>query len=176
MSLVTSSSNLDYLIGGLQMHYGDYDGSMYSEAVYRTALINAIKFLSKRWSAKYYIDGSNNVVRNTAVDFRLAAPPLILPEDEYAIILAATVILRQIKLTSSADSFSNWQTPDLSVSSGSKERVFVKMYEQSLKDLDDYFAKGLAKSLKRFMLIAGSNTYPVSSGEIDLTPGAANNA
>lgn len=173
--LITTPTNLDYLIGSLQMHYGDYDGSQYSESVYRTALVNGVKYLSKKWGAKYYIDEDNNIVRNTSIDFRQNAPPLILPEDEYAIILAATIILRQVKLTSSADSFTSWQTPDLSVSSGSKERVFVKMYEQSIKDLDDYFSKGLAKSIKRFMLLSGSNTYPVASGEIDPTPGAANN-
>lgn len=169
--MITSSTNIDYLITPLQFHYGDYDGSLYSEAVYRTALVNAVRYLSKRWNGKYYIDDDNDIQRDTGVIFDEDAPPIILPEDEYALVLAATVILRTVKLTSSADSFTSWQTPDLSVSSGSKERTFVKMYEQALADLEQYFKRGLGKSRKRFMLMEGTNLYPVSTALPDTTPG-----
>lgn len=151
--MIEEETNLDYLIPGLQLHYGDIDGTLYSEAVYRTALVNGVKYLSRRWNGKYYIDSDNNVARSDTVTFTEESPPVIESNgDEYAIILAATVILRQVALTSSAGSFTNWSTPDLSVSSGSQERAYTTLYKDAVAALDAYFAKGLGTSRKRFML------------------------
>jgi hypothetical protein len=152
MSLITEETNLDYLIGGLQLYYGDIDGTIYSEAVYRTALVNAVKMLSSRRGGKYRIDSDNNVERNSAVNFDEDAPPIVLPEDEYAIILAATVILRGVTMTSSVNSFVNWSTPDLSVSAGGQERTYSTLYKDAVAALDAYFAKNLGRSRKRFLL------------------------
>ncbi len=159
--LITTSNTLDYLITPLMFHFGDYDGSQYSEAVYRTSLINAVRYLSRRWNNKYIINSDNSV-----------QPATIESQDEYAIVLAATVILRSVALTGSSSSFVNWQTPDLSISAGGQERVKTKLYEQAIKDLDDYFSKKLAKSIKRFMMLP-DGTYPIPSNLPDTTPGAA---
>lgn len=157
--MIETVTNLDYLISPLQLQYGDIGGTLYSEAVYRTALVNGVRYLSKKWNGKYYIDSDNNVQRNPDVTFA-ETTPLVEYQDQYAIVLAAVVILRGLRLTSSASSFVNWQTPDLSVSSGSQERAYTKLYEQSIKDLDSYFKLRLGKSLKRF-LYSTDLTYPV---------------
>ncbi len=160
MTIINTETNLDYLLGPLRLHYGDIDGSLYTEAVYRTALISGVKYLSNRWGGKYYIDTNNNITRNTNVSFDTETP-LIEAQDEYAIILAAALILRQVSLTSSASAFVSWSAPDLSISAGGQERVYTKLYENALAELNEYFKKGLGTSRKSFMLIR-NGYYPTT--------------
>ena len=48
-------TNVDYLIQDVRMRLGDFDGTGYSDALIRTSLVNSVRFLSKRWRAKYQI-------------------------------------------------------------------------------------------------------------------------
>lgn len=159
-------SNLDYLIEELQLEMGDIDGTAYSTETYRRALVSAVKMLSKRWNGKYYIDDDSNIQRNSDITFDTTSPPIIEANDEYAIILAGAVILRKVALTSSADSFSNWSTPDLSVSTGSQERALTKLYSDAVQALEDYFRGRLGRSRKRFML-KEDLTYPTFPAVVD---------
>lgn len=158
--MIVTTSNIDFLITPLQLHYGDIEGTAYSEAVYRTSLLSAVSMLSNRWNGKYYVDADNNVQRNTDITFDNDSPPLVEYQDQYALVLAATVILRQASLTSSSASFTNWQTPDISVSAGSKERSLTKLYDNALAELNGYFSKGLGKSRKS-MLWTTELTWPI---------------
>jgi hypothetical protein len=56
--MITTMTNVDYLIDDVRMRLGDFDGTGYSEALIRTSLINSVRFLSKRWRAKYQIFNS----------------------------------------------------------------------------------------------------------------------
>jgi len=53
--MITAINNMDYLIEPVRMRLGDFDGTTYSNALVRTALVNAVKFLQKRWRSKYQI-------------------------------------------------------------------------------------------------------------------------
>jgi hypothetical protein len=137
-------SNLDYLIEFLQLEMGDPNGTARSEELYRRALVSGVKYLSRRWYGKYYIDDLGDVARSAVVTFTTNAPPIVEPGDEYAIVLAGAVILNRLTLTSSADSFVNWSTPDLSVSTGSRERTLAQVYKDSVNALEVYFKTKLA--------------------------------
>lgn len=53
--MITTTTNLDYLIDGIKLRLGDFDGTINSDALVRTAIVNAVKFLQKRWRSKYQI-------------------------------------------------------------------------------------------------------------------------
>lgn len=147
--LITASSNLDFLITPLKLNYGDIEGTQYSDAVYRTALINAVRYLYSRWGGKYSLSGND------------ITPTLATEGDAYAIVLAATVIIRGMRLSSSVDSMVSWTTPDLSVSASAKERSLTKMYDAAVKDLNDFFKSGLGTSRKQFMYMVDTLLYPI---------------
>lgn len=161
--LITTTTNLDYLIPGLSYAYGDYDGTLYSEAVYRTGLVNAVRYLERRWNKKYQLDSSNNIERNTSYAFDTTSPPIIEQQDEQAIILAAVLLMRQAKITSSADTFTSWSTPDLSVSAGGTSKAYVDLWKSAQSDLETWFRHHLGVSKKRFFYSTDGG-YPVSSG------------
>lgn len=56
--MITTMTNVDYLIDDVRMRLGDFDGTGYSDALIRTSLLNSVRFLSKRWRAKYQIFNS----------------------------------------------------------------------------------------------------------------------
>lgn len=60
--MITSPTNMDYLIEPVRMRLGDFAGTFYSDSLVRTSLVNAVKFLQKRWRSKYQIVGSGTIV------------------------------------------------------------------------------------------------------------------
>lgn len=164
--LVTTTTNLDDLIPVLAYTYGDYAGTLYSEAIYRTALVNAVRYLERRWNKKYQLDDNNNIERNTSYSFDTTSPPIIEQQDEQAIVLAAVLLMRQAKITSSADTFTSWSTPDLSVSSVASSKAYIDLWKSAQNDLEAWFRQHLGTSKKRFMYSTDGYYvgYPVSSG------------
>jgi len=55
MILTQTSSNIDYLIPALRLYYGDIDGTKYSDTIYRSALLAAIRFIQRKVDYKYQI-------------------------------------------------------------------------------------------------------------------------
>lgn len=55
-------TNLDYLLGDLRLIYGDTNATVYSDTLLRTALVNGVKFLQRRWLSKYQIYTSTLLV------------------------------------------------------------------------------------------------------------------
>lgn len=166
MALITDVTNLDFLITPLQMQYGDYAGTAYSESVYRTALVQSVKALQRRWSSKYLIDDDNNITRNSTLatsTYLTTSPPIIVQGDEQAIILQGVVMLRQIQLYGGSSAFANWSTPDLSYSNVSSSKVSSDLWKQAIQDVDDWFSKPLGRASKRFFYTL-EGLYPVLSG------------
>jgi len=53
--MITTDTNIDYLIDPVRLRLGDFDGTVYSTTLVRTALISAVKYLQKRWKSKYQV-------------------------------------------------------------------------------------------------------------------------
>lgn len=56
--MITSVTNVDYLIEPVKIRLGDFDGTQYSDSLVRTGIINGVKFLQKRWRSKYQVFAS----------------------------------------------------------------------------------------------------------------------
>jgi hypothetical protein len=176
----TEPTNLDYLLPDLRFHFGDLTGAKYSDQIMRTALVNAVKYLQKKWSSKYQIytddilvdpqgdvpagyvrvntsDGeafipsglaAGSLFRNPYNTFVQSSPPVIESDDEMAIILAATYLLRKTQTSSSVDSLVSWSTEDIRYSNLAAGRTVEKMLLEDKQALDDYFRKKLARPIK----------------------------
>lgn len=55
VTFYTEATNLDYLIANARIRFGDLTGTTYSDTIFRTSLVNSIKFLQSRWQSKYQI-------------------------------------------------------------------------------------------------------------------------
>lgn len=166
--------NIDYLIGDLRFNYGDFTGAIYSDTMIRTALVNGIRFLQKRWASKYQIysddafvafnsdssivantaDGqatipsglvAGDVFRNPYITFTQPSPPTIETNDEMAIILAATYLLRKADVASSSTELVSWATEDIRFTNLSQGGLRSKLLAADKDALDDYFRKNIAK-------------------------------
>lgn len=54
--------NIDYLMSDVRFMFGDIDGSIYSDTIIRTAIVNAIKFLGNKWYARYQVFSESMVI------------------------------------------------------------------------------------------------------------------
>jgi hypothetical protein len=62
--MITTATNMDYFIDSVRLRLGDFDGTAYSDALIRTAIISAVKFLQKQWRSKYQVVASGTYVVN----------------------------------------------------------------------------------------------------------------
>ena len=149
-----TSSNLDYLLPVLRLQVGDPAGTVFSDPLLLTGLVNGVKMLGSRWGSKYLIDNSNNVYRNTAVTFTYTSPPIVEQQDETAIVLAASVLVRRSALTSSSSAFTNWSTPDLSFSNVQSSRAILELLKSDEEALNLFFKGKLGKAIKQTLAVA----------------------
>lgn len=56
--MITTITNIDYLMDSVRLRLGDFDGTQYSDTLVRTGLITGVKFLQKRWKSKYQVFAS----------------------------------------------------------------------------------------------------------------------
>lgn len=173
MALVTDT-NLDYLITEVRMQVGDLTEDTFGDDIIKTALVSAVKYLAGRWGNRYLIydsdmlvsgttvktpDGQctlselpaseNYVFRNCHHTFLTESPPVIEQNDEFPIIIAASMFLRRSVITSSMTAFTNWSTPDLSYSNVASHRSIQDSINHDMATLDLFFRKRLGKSVKQ---------------------------
>lgn len=189
-------TNADYVIPSVRLHVGDYDGDRFSNSVIRSAIINGITYLSRRWNARYLVVESgwytpsglrmqhgfyyqeeidenvvpttiipsgfavgrfpqgfavvpllepNNVVRNP---FVLQESELLFdPADEYAIVLAASMLLLRAYLTSSSDKFISWSDGEFSYSGIQANKTLRDLLVDTTNALEEHFKGRLADAL-----------------------------
>jgi hypothetical protein len=62
MALITTATNIDYLISDVRLRIGDLDKRYFSDTVVRTALVNGVKFLQSKWQRRYQVYDSSMFV------------------------------------------------------------------------------------------------------------------
>jgi hypothetical protein len=180
--------NHDYLMTITRPLFGDLTGAIYSDTMIRTAQVNAIRFLQRRWSSKYQIYDESlhvdpqpsdvptgyilintshgtgyipntavngDVFRNAYLEFTQGSPPIIESNDEMAIALAATLLLRKIQVSSNSADLVSWATEDIRFSNLGTERSLSKQVADDLAALNEYFQNKLAAPKK--------STFPIMS-------------
>jgi hypothetical protein len=90
--------------------------------------------------------------RNPYIEFT-TPEPTITSEDDTAIILAATYLLRKAQASSSSNELASWSTEDIRFNSLSKDKSIANLLDADKQALDDYFRKKLAKPIRV--------TYPI---------------
>lgn len=90
----------------------------------------------------------NDVFRNTKAAFLGPINGPISQEDEYPVILAASIVLRKSYLSSSADAFQSWQDGEFSFSNLGSHRALSELYKADTDALDSYFKKRLSGPLR----------------------------
>jgi hypothetical protein len=83
---------MDYLIEPVRMRLGDFTGTSYSDPLVRTSLVNAVKFLQKRWRSKYQIVGSGTIVSPQPAGAAEAGQIWVSTSNGYAFIDAGFVL------------------------------------------------------------------------------------
>lgn len=48
-------TNLDYLMMDVRLQFGDFDGSVFSDVIVRTALVSGVRLLQNKWNGKYQL-------------------------------------------------------------------------------------------------------------------------
>lgn len=112
-------SNISYLIPELRLKIGDINSSQYryTDEWLDIALVGAVKALQRWWDYKYLVDSTNTVVsRNSAVTFNFDEPPVIQPSDERAVILMASIVIKEGSLENSSWNTNTWRDAEYYVS------------------------------------------------------------
>lgn len=89
-----------------------------------------------------------DVVRSPLQTFSDPGPDVVSQEDEYPLVLAATVIMRRAQLTSSADSLVSWSDGEYSYSNLSSAKNLLEMFNADKADLENYFKRRPAVVLR----------------------------
>lgn len=170
--MITTVTNLDYLIPAVRMHVGDLTSTAFSDTILRTALVYGMQSLGPRWNNRYFIMLSGmalddhtlstpagtitvdvipneyDAFRNTYQTFESEAPPVLEQTDQTPLLLSAAILVRKSALTSTISAFSAWSTPDLSYSNVQSSKAILLLIEEDVKALDRWFSARLATPRK----------------------------
>lgn len=143
----TTETDLSYLLPYLRLKIGDVVPATYRylDSWLTTALVLAIKELSRWWNFKYLVDENNVVTRNPALLYELEAPPVIQAYDEAPIIIMAALITLEGSLENSAWSTASWKDAEISYSNLEGGRL----RDTNLKRLQDELLSLLVPPTKR---------------------------
>lgn len=86
----------------------------------------------------------NDVFRNPYHTFTDPGSEVFSQEDEWPIILAATIVLSRSQLSSSASFFQNWSDGEYSFSNVASSHALRDLYAADLKRLEEYFKRRLS--------------------------------
>ena len=130
------ADDIDYLIPDLRLHLGDMNESSYRyiDDWLSKSLVMSVKALSKWWRYKYLIDG-NDVSRNTYYPFALSEPPVIESGDERAVLLMASLIIKNGDLESNAWNLGSWRDAELAYSNIEASRTKNSSIERDYNEL-----------------------------------------
>jgi hypothetical protein len=174
--MITLATNLDFLIEPVRLRLGDNEGLVYSDALVRTSLTSAIKFLQKRWKSKYQIvsqdtytgdvvDGAErantvdgvalipaglsigSAFRNPFLEFTQPYPPVLEQNDEDAVVIAAAYLIYLAKLTGSSDSYYSWSTEDIRYTNTESAKSARLVMELFKDELDTLFKTRIAQTV-----------------------------
>lgn len=134
---ISTETNLDYLIDGLRLHLGDYEPSTYryTDEWLRTALVLSVKTLMKWWNYKYLLDTDSNVERNGNYTFLFPSPPIVEQGDERAIILMASIIIKEGSLEDASWSIGSWRDAEIAYSNIEGSRAKQDSIKRDFEEL-----------------------------------------
>lgn len=157
MALITTPTNLDYLITPLRLTVADFDEPYtYSDDNLRTRIVYAVKALSGRWNNKYLINNdTNNVERNPNTVYLMPEPPIVQHSDERPIVLQAAIDITNDVLITLSASVVSWKDDEVSFSNKDSITAYQNALMRYLNELDALIpsaSKRLASTRKSSLL------------------------
>lgn len=136
---IVTTENLEYLLPVLRLHLGDITPATYryTDEWLLVALLSSVKSLQRWWGNKYLVDATTeDVSRNSEVDFTYEEPNIIQDRDERPVILMAAILIKSGQLESNSWNVGSWKDAEIAVSNieGNKAKEFgIKMDWEELK-------------------------------------------
>lgn len=146
--------DINYLIPDLRLQLGDLNPAQYryTDVWLTSALFASVKTLERWWNFKYIINPTTNFIyRNPNTVFIAPEPPVIEHADERAIILMASIIIKEGSLENASWNVVSWKDNEISFSNLEYGRLKDKMIDRDWKELESLLTpptKKLARSLK----------------------------
>lgn len=165
--MITTPTNLDYLIPNLRLWLGDINPTEYRYLTewLRTSLVGAVKALRGWWHDKYMVDDVTYLVsRNDQRSylFEYAEPPIIDHKDEMPIILMASIIIKSGSLQNNSWNLISWVDSEIQYRPGNVSKAQADSLKADWDSLKDYLKppqKRLAVTSKRHLQGFKTNQY-----------------
>ncbi len=145
-------TTLAYLIPQFRRHLSDYTlPYTYDDTVLSGFLFDAIKALGHRWNNKYFVATvggvSDLIVRNENSNlFDFSEPPVIQSQDERAIVLQASVVIKSSTKWSESGSAVTWKDEEISYSNIQSAKQRSSTLDDDVRELNELFPVKLAQA------------------------------
>jgi hypothetical protein len=139
--MITTVTNIDYLIPTLRLHLGDIDSASYRyiDDWLRTALVTSVKVMQRWWTNRYLVDSiTYDISRSSTGVFSFNEPPIIQDRDERPIILMASILVRGGQLEANSWNVGSWKDAEISVSTIESSRAKQFGYGLDWEELQLY--------------------------------------
>jgi len=149
---MSQTTTLAYLIPQFRRQLSDYTTPYtYDDATLSGFLLDGVKALGHRWNNKYYVATvagvSNLIIRNgNSYLFDFSEPPVIQTQDERAIILQASVIIKSSTKWSESGSAVNWRDEEIAYSNVQSAKQRSSTLDDDVRELNELFPIKLAQS------------------------------
>ena len=149
---MSQTTTLAYLIPQFRRQLSDYTTPYtYDDATLSGFLLDGVKALGHRWNNKYYVATvagvSNLIIRNAnSYLFDFSEPPVIQTQDERAVILQASVIIKSSTKWSESGSAVNWRDEEIAYSNVQSARQRSSTLDDDVRELNELFPIKLAQS------------------------------
>jgi hypothetical protein len=149
---VMETTTLAYLIPQLRRQLSDYTEPYdYTDVVLSGFLLDSIKALGSRWNNKYRVATVDSVpdlvVRSdNEYLFEFSEPPVIQYQDERAVVLQASILIKSSTKWSESGSAVSWRDEEISYSNLESARQRSSTLQDDIDELDKLFPIKLAKA------------------------------
>ncbi|MFA7101541.1 MAG: hypothetical protein WC196_07480 [Bacilli bacterium] len=146
------TTTLAYLIPQLRRQLSDYtEPYAYTDVVLSGFLLDSIKALGNRWNNRYRVATVDSVpdlvVRNdNEYLFDFSEPPVIQYQDERAVVLQASILIKSGTKWSESGSAVSWRDEEISYSNLESARQRSSTLQDDIDELDKLFPIKLAKA------------------------------
>lgn len=141
-------SHLEELIAPLRIQLGDTGVSpTYSDEILHETLRHSVDALGARWHGKYYLDNDGVVIRSPNIDFELSSPPVIQRQDNRAIVLQSSIMIKSGKKFSESGNAVSWRDEEISYSAIEAAKQRGSSLADDVAELKALFPVKLARAI-----------------------------
>lgn len=156
--------NPEYLITDLRLRLGDTNPATYryTDEWLKIALLASIRALGAWWKNKYLVDSDTQLVsRNSSITFEFSEPPVIEQDDEFPIIIMATIIIMEGSLENASWNLVSWRDNEISFTNLEQGRIKTS----SLSRLWDLLLSELTPPTKK---LAGTSKQSLQGYKLNI--------